>query len=659
MMGETKTRKISNSVIAAVFILSSMTGIISSNEIEYVEAAKYNPTDVQSMIDFINGTMNRYNDSLCRYDGTDGVPSDGANFTLEVTKMINTYMAIYNDTLSNYSNYPSVLDEVGDNLTLVMNMMIELNSKIIQLDTFGDSMDVAETNLWEYLDANYDRETITEDDYDNMTDELMVDEEFMPLADDFVYNNFDYRFKLDEITCNMQNITINLTDMSFSHYGKLYDLEHESMMKAVLPDNTEVKSSSKNGAKSSSSTMKLINHNHIETGAKLEKGVAQANQLNADYIRMDISWRSMYKSSGKYLWNINNGLPNKWKDEVDPLMQETDDRNMENLVTIKTNKCPGWAYQNYRNWYNLKWSGYQDEMKWWEPYKYRYPYWRGSDKEKFAALWTSWADVNEDFPGQYEYIWALLYELADGVGAPESKDYSIVGICIENEPNVYRPLRYNFNSVLIPTGLTRTVHWKWVWVWDGWHSGPRYVPEWTWETAIETYSTADMVQDEVSYIKDQITNNPGLSELSDLITVVNLHGFGKHWGNNIWKDLRQDSDLDYLGIDLYDTHFETWKDIKKDITQMWRYSKDWWLVESEGSGYPVNRGKPTVDKIKRMANRCDLYGAEVLGFYRLWGHYGGRSDYDKAYNIWTNPGLNPVAHKDKDGYEYWITVKFA
>jgi hypothetical protein len=53
---------------------------------------------------------------------------------------------------------------------------------------------------------------------------------------------------------------------------------------------------------------------------------------------------------------------------------------------------------------------------------------------------------------------------------------------------------------------------------------------------------------------------------------------------------------------------------------------------------------------------CHQYGAEVLGFYRLWGDYQGQ-DYNKAYNIWTNPGLNPIPNEDVNGEKYWWNIR--
>jgi hypothetical protein len=85
-------------------------------------------------------------------------------------------------------------------------------------------------------------------------------------------------------------------------------------------------------------------------------------------------------------------------------------------------------------------------------------------------------------------------------------------------------------------------------------------------------------------------------------------------------------------------------------------NKEWWLVETDGAGYPRNHGKPVIEDINKLVRLSHQYGAEVLGFYRLWGDYQGQ-DYNKAYNIWTNPGLNPIPNEDVNGEKYWWNIR--
>ncbi len=91
------------------------------------------------------------------------------------------------------------------------------------------------------------------------------------------------------------------------------------------------------------------------------------------------------------------------------------------------------------------------------------------------------------------------------------------------------------------------------------------------------------------------------------------------------------------------------------------YGKDWWIVETEGGSGPYgwNTGSPwpSVGVIAEIARYADSHDAKVIGFYRLWGTFGGAFSYDEAYNIYVNPGNNPTPTRDADGQLYWTNIR--
>ncbi|NIP36458.1 MAG: hypothetical protein GWN18_16005, partial [Thermoplasmata archaeon] len=125
--------------------------------------------------------------------------------------------------------------------------------------------------------------------------------------------------------------------------------------------------------------------------------------------------------------------------------------------------------------------------------------------------------------------------------------------------------------------------------------------------------------------------------------------------------LADDPNLDVLGIDIY---WDQWLGLFS-ICMPWRMGrlsrevgKPWWLVETAGAyGLGGIIKTPSCRKVRRNAERCRRHGAQVLGFYRLWGDYGGLLDPASDYNIFTEPGNAPVETKDGRGRVYWRTIR--
>ena len=378
------------------------------------------------------------------------------------------------------------------------------------------------------------------------------------------------------------------------------------------------------GAATGHHPKKLLSHNHLlKTGEGLEKAFELAQGMGIDYIRTDLEWRTLDTAQeGRWLWDVADSPTNHWTRSVGPALECTRQRGMGTLVVVKVTDCPGYLHQAYMDSYRARWDGLEGTTPWWRL--------RPSlEDRRHAALWAAWAEKRGALgtDGPFNFLDELLRVLSAGVADGK---YSIVGFNIENEPNVDNmPHQDNFKRLLLPTGT------------EGEGSRRR--------TAFTTYTTADLVKDVLHHVKEWCANDP---YLRDAITVVNLHSYDRHWDKRTWRDVGLGNpDLDVLGIDIYPTHFGT--GTSRDKRNMRRlsaeYGKPWWVVEMEGAPSPpfwpwqrVHSGYPDVDTCRDWAQECAGMGAAVVGFYRLWGTYDGKmTSYDRAYNIYQDPGPNP------------------
>jgi len=384
--------------------------------------------------------------------------------------------------------------------------------------------------------------------------------------------------------------------------------------------------STQSGAATGHRPKKLLTHNHLlRTGEGLEKAFELAQGMGIDYIRTDVEWQKLEFREGPWAWSPGCIDP-IWPDTLHPALCSAKDHGLSTLVVLKVSSCPGFRRPTLEESYRRRWDDYEATTPWWRL--------RPSlGDRKHAALWAAWAEKRGVLGtgGPFKFIDELLKVLSQGVADGK---YSIVGFNVENEPNVDNmPHQDIFKRLMIPTGV------------EG--EGRRR------RTAFTTHTTADLIKDVLHHIKTRIAADSDLrARLGGTKTVVNLHSYDRHWDKRTWRDVGLGNpDLDVLGIDIYPTHFGTGS--VRDKRAMRRlsaeYGKPWWVVEMEGAPAPrlwpwqrVHSGRPTVDKCRDWAVECADHGAEVVGFYRLWGTYDkDYGSYDKAYNIYQDPGPNP------------------
>jgi hypothetical protein len=359
----------------------------------------------------------------------------------------------------------------------------------------------------------------------------------------------------------------------------------------------------------------MVTHNHLlRAGEGLEHAFELAEGMRIDYVRTDLEWRNLDTDrSGRWLWKVDDGHPNHWRDSVRPALACTRAHGMRTLVVVKVSTCPGYRHQRYQDSFKAWWDGNRERIPWWR----RRP---RLDDARHAALWAAWAEgkgvLGDD--GPMAFLRALIEELGEGVARG---DYDIVGFNVENEPNVDNmPNQDAFKRLRIPEGAGTP--------------------------ALTTYTTADLIKDALRLVKEECATRPGLA---GALTVVNLHSYDRHWDHPTWRAVGFGNPyLDVLGIDIYPTHI--WTGTRADKRDMHRlsaeYGKPWWVVEMEGAPSPrfwpwqrVHSGRPDVDTCRRWAQECADLGAEVVGFYRLWGTYKRKwASHDSAYNIYQNPG---------------------
>ncbi len=378
------------------------------------------------------------------------------------------------------------------------------------------------------------------------------------------------------------------------------------------------------GASTGRRPKKLLSHNKLlKRGEGLEKAFELAQDMGIDYIRTDVEWRKLDTAEpGRWLWDVADGPTNHWTRSVGPALECTKERGMSTLVVVKVSDSPGHLHQAYMDSFRERWDGLRDTTPWWRSRP-------GLEKRQLAALWAAWAEKRGVLgaDGPFRFLDELLKVLSKGVADGK---YRIVGFNIENEPNVDNmPHQDIFKRLDIPIGM------------GGVAPGQR--------TVFSTYTTANLIKDVLHHVKERCANDPNLR---DAVTVVNLHSYDRHWDKRTWREVGLGNpDLDVLGIDIYPTHFGTGS--VRDKRNMRRlsaeYGKPWWVVEMEGAPSPpfwpwqrVHSGRPDVDTCRRWAQECADMGAEVVGFYRLWGTYDGKmTSYDSAYNIYQDPGPNP------------------
>lgn len=368
--------------------------------------------------------------------------------------------------------------------------------------------------------------------------------------------------------------------------------------------------------------LKMVSHNTlltIDEGG--ETAFIKAREMGISLVRYGFQYHQMdTDKADRWLWDSTDS--NRWNDLMDPALRWTKEHGMRTLVNLIAYKPPSYCLEEMRGKWEEHWAAFSGSR--------RRP---RALSQRDCALWASWADgngVDEYFQDQSPraYAEALLGRLAEGQAAG---DYDIAGFCILNEPNTKWPGEANWRSLDIPGDA-------------GWRS----------------YSTADLCSDLCDWVKSHIRAEHQ-DTLGHTVNVVNLYAYRGHWRDPSWVKVAANPNVDVLGIDIYWDHL--WGVFARGRPEAMRsiaeeHGKPWWLVEAAGADNPAWLTRnPSCRAIKARSDLCSTNGAAVLGYYRLWGNYGGRSSYAGAYSIFTDPGPEPTPRRDRRGNAYWDTIR--
>jgi len=349
--------------------------------------------------------------------------------------------------------------------------------------------------------------------------------------------------------------------------------------------------------------IKMISHNVLRTAAEDgETALIKAKEMGISIVRIDMRWNHLYKD-GDWIWN--HPEPNTWTDLLEPALKWTKRHEMRTLINLLAFKAPSDSmvrlndrWKHHSGWFRLN--------------------------ERKAALWAAWATgqgIDLGVPSPKDFTEALMGKLAAG---QRQGDYDIKGFCILNEPNTRWPAEANWKK------LRRGFQ--------------------------EIYNTADYCSDLCDWVKGYTG-----TALAHTKNVINLYPFMGHWKSDRWSQVARNPNLDFLGIDIYWDQWsglmargvpEAMGEVSRDV------GKPWWLVETAGADGPGMFMKaPSCQKIREYSGQCVDNGAELLGYYRLWGDYEGIFGYGSAYNVFTDPGDNPAARTDGRGNRYWENIR--
>jgi hypothetical protein len=667
------------SVLTTIIMAISSFSICIISFIPNASADHHTQAEVTSLINSVNGTLTNYNNTLCYYNGTEGIPAKGTNYTEAIIHQSFLCIGSISALLPNISVYQDLLDQTYHNLYTTREDLMELYYPIQYLSESSTILNNKFNTTEQFIGEHFDMENATEEDYMNITEQLFNNSNFISIYYQFINQLFTYKLQQNNITAKISIASANFTGRTMNIISAVIERESSNphyymatnstksnlmMANASIEENiTLVNATLSNASKESKSTLggttpKMLSHNVLLPAPNGQVAFQKASAMNINSVRYDFSWNALEKN-GVYSWNAYND-PNKpddnlWYDILDPTLKWTKQYSMSTVAVIKCNGIPGDKYNYLRSWYENAWFNYCKDLSSNPPP----PGWGSNTYLQKSALWADWLYWNGLLSSgcAYNYIDALLDKFHTGLNTVPPI-YNIKAYNIENEPNVWQPWCLNYNSIIYPTGTNTYVGWKLCWAYNhGYYL--KFRVGIICEAVFTTYTTADLVSGEASHIRWYINQH---NEMKNAKILVNLHGFGFDWSKECWKEIAHSSNVDALGIDLYRTHYELYANIITDMEKIahlaWSFTphKEWWLVETEGADGITQLGTPKCAEINGLTSWAKAYAVSMLGYYRLWGTASG-GDYNKAYNIYTNPGANPTARKDADNKYYWECIR--
>lgn len=656
-------------VVVLIFISVSTSNIQDLKINDVVSGTPTVQEQVQAVIDEINETITLCNSSMCYLKGNDGNHSKAVNYTEELIMDSLYFNSVFNGSLSNFTDYPTLLLMLFSNLSEICTEYKSLSPQIHSLK--NDSIDLVDAmgTICDYIDTKYDRNSTSEENFSKMAAELNNDTYYNNSL--IVYINDYYKTvgKYQNLTEKYFNITLNFSITAMQLMTYLYEnvtgIHEESKKNSSSAEYNTTLNKSK---KSTLDDFKLVTHNEMYDSTEGEDAYDKAEFMEISKIRKDFRWKKLdtpYHEDERWAWEESGN--EDWTTLHDNLLF-TKDYGMNTMAVLLTFECPYYLWGSIDQSWDDLWDSFEllDRQN-------------PTTLDRFkAALFASYGYMNlaDDYPSlasfsPENFIIQLLKELDKGI---EDGDYDVGSFNVLNEPNTKRYYfwgnygigEHRWDMIEIPYDvfieeITLRI------IIPYWFNGLEFFDfSITLEMRhglFEPYTTADMTKDLLYLVKLLCCwNYP--DTLGDAKTIVNLYSMSDGWRKPAWTSVARSQYLDVLGFDFYpDQWWSQWgkKYLQKmeDFAKRNDIDKPWWIIETPGAWGPKMK-EPLAKGIQSLSEEMmDTYDADVVGWYKLWGEKpSGSTDYAGAYDIFIKyEGSNPQAAVDKDGYVYYVYIQ--
>lgn len=629
--------------------------------------------DLPLKINEINDTLQEYQLIICEFKGEEGISSKAINASEQITEIPIFLCTVFEDSILRFQQFPELNNIAYEKLNGISIDLDMLDTDFTELDSSADTIKNDESGMLQYIDVNYDKEDYTEETLGELVDELMNDTEYRDMVDSYLAEYMEYAFDNLALTDEIMNISDEFLMVMFESFAYLEENETieppdpPTSPESIPSPPTEPSRASDNGRQDEPpqdsiqqlDDHKLINHNRMLGWTEAQEGW-EANDLAADaeieQLRIEFFWHRMdLDPTIGERWAWEEGT-NNW-DVMDKNMGYAKQYGQSNMLTLNTWECPQYFFDDLDD----LWDDYWEDFPWW--IRVCKPWFFTRNR---ATLFASFGDFY-DLGNEYEdhspqnFVNELLKKVDSGQGTK----YNIRSLCMLNEPNTIGAgvfFEEHFQILLCPFDngwVTRTITVT-VDLWFG--TITRTVSIRTHEILLIPWTTINLIDTLLTEAQDTIDDD--CINLNDVRLVVNLFSWMEGWYNPIWLVLARHQDLDVLGIDLYwdQPHCVVdYGDIDDlDTLATTVLGKEWWVVEMPGGENPIGK-RPFAVFIWWFANDFQDLGANVVGFYRLWGIEDNIIDYGGAYNTWEKDNVDdntPTARQDDIGCTFWVWISW-